>query len=353
MSDEKNKPPTPKKLRDARDDGETVRSTDATSAGVLVAAAGMLWLSGGFMMDRLARLFAMVWQQLPPPGESMTPLLAAMAWELLLLTVPFALATMMGAVLTVILLGSMTMSAKPVMLKLEAINPAAGLKRIFGMKAAIEAGTMLFKAVVLFSLLYFNLKALLPLLVGATARSPELLGVLMWQVLMRLLFIAVGFFVVFGLVDYGVQRAMFMRDHRMSDDDIKREYKEQNGNAELKQARKELAHELLMGDPAPAVASANMVIANPTHYAVAIFYEPGGVPKVVAKGLDAMALQIRALAELNEVPVIVNPPLARTLFKVPLGGGIPRECFQIVGLMLHWVEQLKTGQGGLRPEQAT
>jgi len=344
MSDEKNKPPTEKKLRDAHDEGESAKSTDATSAGVLVAAAGMLWMSAGFLMDRMTRLFALIWQHMPRPEESLLPLVAAMAWEMLLMSIPFALATLLGAALVLILQGAMTMSFKPVMLKLDAINPAAGIKKIFGMKSGIEAVTMTVKGVVLFALLYASLRDLLPLLVGATARSPELLGVLMWQVLMRLLFISVGFFIVFGLIDFGVQKMMFIRDHRMSDDDIKRESKEQNGNPEVKQARKELANELLFGDEGAAVSSANMVVANPIHFAVAIHYRPGGVPRVVAKGMDAAALAIRAFAENHDVPVIVNPPLARTLFKVPLGGGIPRECFQIVGLMLHWVEQLQPRQ---------
>ena len=351
MSEEKNRPPSQKKLRDAHEEGESVKSTDATSAGVLAAAVGALWFSGQFLMDRCARLFGLVWQYLPasgpsvyrgrPEDTSLSPILLAMAWELMLMTLPFALATLAGAVLALVLQGAATMSMQPVMLKLEAINPISGLKRVFGMKAATEALTMLLKASVLLALLYVNLKHLLPLLVGATARSPELLGVLMWQVLMRLLFIAVGFFVVFGLIDYGVQRFMFLRDHRMSDDDIKRENKEQNGNPEVKQARKELAHELLGGDDESAVSTANMVVANPVHYAVAIAYRRGGVPRVTAKGHDAHALALRQLAERHGVPVIVNPPLARTLYRVPVGAGIPRDCFQIVGLMLHWVDQLQ------------
>ncbi|WPB57948.1 EscU/YscU/HrcU family type III secretion system export apparatus switch protein [Xylophilus sp. GOD-11R] len=350
MSEEKTKPPTPKKLQDAHEEGESIRSVDATSAGVLAVAAGALWLSAGFLMDRFTRLFDMVWEHLPREHESVVPLLSAMAGELWLLTVPFAIVTMAGAAIALMLQGSMTMSAKPVMLKLESVNPVAGLKRIFGMKAIIEAGTTLLKGGALLALLYFSLEQLLPLLVGATARSPEFLGVLMWQVLMRLVFISLALFIVFGAIDYGIQRAMFIRDHRMSEDEVKRENKEQNGNPEVKQTRKELAQELLLGDaPAAAVKSANMVVANPIHFAVAIHYQRGGVPQVVAKGRDDVALQIRALAELHHVPVIVNPPLARTLYKVPLGSGIPRECFQMVGLMLHWVDQL----GATRDAPAT
>lgn len=341
MSDEKKLPPTAKKLRDAHEDGESITSPDVASAGVMVAAVGALWLSAGFMMDRLTRLFAMVWQHIPRAGEPVGPLLLAIGGELMLLTLPFSFATLLGAVLALMLQGSMTMSAKPVMLKLDAVNPVNGLKKIFGMKSALEAGTMTLKGLVLFGLLFSSARDLLPLLVGATGRTPVLLGVLMWELLMRLLFIAVGLFVVFALVDYGVQRFIFMREHRMSEDEVKRESKEQNGNPEVKQARRELAQELLNDEPAAGVAGARLVVANPTHFAVAIGYERGGVPHVLAKGHDAMALAIRAEAERLDVPVIVNPPLARTLYKVALGGAIPRECYQVVGLMLHWVEQLK------------
>ncbi|MCZ2498184.1 EscU/YscU/HrcU family type III secretion system export apparatus switch protein [Xylophilus sp. Kf1] len=341
MSDEKKLPPTAKKLRDAREDGESITSPDVASAGVVVAAVGALWLSAGFMMDRLTRLFRMVWEHLPRAGESMGPLLYAIGGELLLLTLPFALATLLGAALALLLQGSLTMSAKPVMLNLDAVNPVNGLKKIFGMKSALEAGTMALKGLVLFSLLYSSTRDLLPLLVGATGRSPLLMGVLMWQLLMRLLFIAVGLFVVFAVVDYGIQRFVFMRDHRMSEDEVKRENKEQSGNPEVKQARRELAQELLNEEPQAGVAKARLVVANPTHFAVAIGYERGGVPQVLAKGQDALALAIRAEAERLDIPIIVNPPLARTLFKVPLGAGIPRDCFQVIGLMLHWVDQLK------------
>lgn len=343
MSDEKKLPPTAKKLQDARDDGESITSPDVASAGVMVGAVVALWLSAGFMMDRLTRLFTMVWQNMPRAGEPVGPLLQAIGGELLLLTLPFALATMLGAVLALLLQGSVTMSAKPVQLKLDAVNPVNGMKKLFGMKAVLEAGTTLLKGLVLATLLYTSARDLLPLLVGATGRSPSLLGVLMWQLLMRLLFISVGLFVVFALVDYGVQRFVFLRDHRMSEDEVKRENKEQNGNPEVKQARKELAHELMNEEPASGVARAQLVVANPTHFAVAIGYERGGIPQVLAKGHDDLALAIRAEAERLNVPVIVNPPLARTLYKVALGAGIPRECYQVVGLMLHWVEQLKAG----------
>lgn len=341
MSDEKKLPPTAKKLRDAREDGESITSPDVASAGVVVAAVAALWLSAGFMMDRLTRLFGMVWQHLPRAGEPMGPLIFAIGGELLTLTLPFAMATLVGAVLALMLQGSVTMSVKPVMLKLDAVSPVNGMKKIFGMKSALEAGTMTLKGLVLFALLYSSTRDLLPLLVGATGRTPVLMGVLMWQLLMRLLFTAVGLFVVFALVDYGIQRFIFLREHRMSEDDVKRENKEQNGNPEVKQARKELAHELMNEDPKAGVSRARLVVANPTHFAVAIGYERGGVPQVLAKGHDDLALAIRAEAERLGIPIIVNPPLARTLYKVALGAGIPRDCYQVVGLMLHWVEQLK------------
>ncbi len=350
MSDEKTKPPTPKKLADAHKDGESAKSPDVTAAVVLISITLALWLGAEFFAERLRRLFLVVWHFVPLHESELSLPISAMGTELLLLTVPLAFAGMLGAVIGLVGQGAMTMSAKPVMLKFNKVNPVEGMKRLFGMRAAIDAATILAKACVFGVLLWQTVRSMLPLLVGATARSPELLSAVLWQALMRMLFISIGAFIVFGLLDYGIQRFLFIRDHRMSEDEIKREYKEQNGNPEIKGKRKELAQELLFGDPRSAVASASMVVANPTHYAVALSCVRGEVPVVVAKGRDEVALMLRGHAEAMGVPVVVNPPLARTLHRVPVGAGIPRECFQIVALMLHTIEGMRSlhrrdGQG--------
>lgn len=347
MSDEKTKPPTPKKLKDAHEDGESAKSQDITAASTLFFTGLLLWMGGEFFADRLRQLLDVVWQSLRSDSVDLVVPITAMMIELLVLCVPISLAGALGAVIGLVGQGAMTMSAKPVMPNFDKVNPASGLKRLFGVRALIDAAMVLVKLVLFSVLLWQTLRSMLPLLVGATARSPELVAAILWQALMRMLFISIAGFVVIGLLDYALQRFLFIRDHRMSEDDIKRENKEQNGNPEVKSKRKEFAQELLFGDPKAAVAGANLVVANPTHYVVALLYESGDVPRVVAKGVDEVALALRQHAEASGVPVVVNPPLARTLHRVPLGAGIPRECFQAVGLLLHTIGGLRKISGPL------
>jgi type III secretion protein U len=166
--------------------------------------------------------------------------------------------------------------------------------------------------------------------------------------------VALLLFLVLGPVDYAIQRWQFMKEQRMSKDEVRREYKEQEGDPHVKGERQQLARELSQSDPAERVAGANAVIVNPTHYAVAISYHPGssGLPVVVAKGVDEAALHIRRCAELSGVPIFGNPPLARALFKVQTDGTIPEELFEAVAAVLRWVEDMGGGRAQASPNQA-
>jgi type III secretion protein U len=340
MSEDKKRPPTEKRLREARDDGKVARSADVTSAGVLFFAAALLWCGAQFFLGHIDRVFALVWESLADPDASMGSLLIEEASELLLVTLPIAAAASLGCICASVLQGAVTFSFKPLEPKFDAINPANGFKKIFSMRSGIDSIYMLIKVALMSVVLWLVFRSYLPALVGGTARSPELLGSMLWQMLVRLLFLGVAACAVFGVIDFGMQRMLFIRDHRMDDEELKREHKENNGNPEIKAARKELAQELLFGDPRSAVGSANLLIANPTHYAVALRYDAGDVPRVVAKGLDDVAMQLRVYAQEQGVPVFVNPPLARNLYRVPLASAIPREFFEVVATMLHCVDKL-------------
>jgi type III secretion protein U len=341
MSEEKTKPPTPKKLAKAQEEGESVHSEVATSAGVLMGVGLMLWLGAGLWGAHARRLFDMVWIYLPqrdvPLWEPIYAMLAELAW----LCVPLALAACLGGVLALMLQGAVTLSIDPVLFKFDKVDPVQGFKRFFALRAITDAGLMLVMMLLISAVMWWGVQGLLPLLVSLTARAPENLADLLWIALMQVLALGVVCFVVFGGMDFGLQHFLFVRDHRMDEEEIKRENKENFGDPEIKTKRRELAQELLQSDGQQAVAGASLVVANPTHFAVALFYQRGDVPRVVAKGMDDSALAIRRYAETTGVPVVVNPPLARTLYRVPVGAGIPRECFQLVGVLLHAVDQLR------------
>jgi type III secretion protein U len=184
---------------------------------------------------------------------------------------------------------------------------------------------------------------MIPLASGAVFQAPASLAELSWSAISRLSLFALGVFVVFAPLDYALQRHQFMKGQRMSPDEIKREHKGQEGDPEVKGKRKQLAHELANEAPAKqSVRTADAVIVNPTHYAVAIRYRAheAGVPIVVAKGIDDSALEIRRQAEHEGVPVFTQPPLARALHATPLMHPVPVEFFEPVAVILNWVDDI-------------
>jgi type III secretion protein U len=172
------------------------------------------------------------------------------------------------------------------------------------------------------------------------ARPPSVVSKLLWEVWLRLMWISTVFIGLLAAVDYKLQHWLFIRDKRMSDEDIKKENKEQNGNPEIKQKQKEFSRELLEGT-LPGKNKPDVVLANPTHYSVALSYrERRGVPIVLAKGEDEKAFLIRRWAEANGVPVIEQPALARRLYLVAVGDPVPAECYQAVAVVLQWVKAI-------------
>jgi type III secretion protein U len=348
MSDEKTEEPSEKKLRDARNDGETIKSPDLSFALLLLAAALGLSLAGPTMGEHLKALMNIA-LDIHASGTTSADLRRAMARigvQALLLSIPLGVAVV-AAIVSVASQVGFVLSFKPLEPKFNAINPGSGLKRMFSMRSFIDLIKMTIKAVILAAVLYKTLLALMPLIVGVAYEPlPDLIEI-SWSALCRLFAVGGVLYLVLGVVDYGIQRWLFMRDHRMSKDEVKREFKDSEGDPQLKGKRKQVAREIVTENPDKAVAGARAVIVNPTHYAVAVRYEPDeyDVPRVVAKGVDADALEIRRMAERHGVPIVGNPPLARALYLVPLEDAIPESCFKAVAAVLAWVEDMQANDG--------
>jgi type III secretion protein U len=358
MSDEKTEEPSEKKLRDARNDGETIKSPDLSFALLLLAAALGLSLAGPTMGEHLKALMNIA-LDIHASGTTSADLRRAMARigvQALLLSIPLGVAVV-AAIVSVASQVGFVLSFKPLEPKFNAINPGSGLKRMFSMRSFIDLIKMTIKAVILAAVLYKTLLALMPLIVGVAYEPlPDLIEI-SWSALCRLFAVGGVLYLVLGVVDYGIQRWLFMRDHRMSKDEVKREFKDSEGDPQLKGKRKQVAREIVTENPDKAVAGARAVIVNPTHYAVAVRYEPDeyDVPRVVAKGVDADALEIRRMAERHGVPIVGNPPLARALYLVPLEDAIPESCFKAVAAVLAWVEDMQAndGEGSHGPAMST
>ncbi|HEV3423842.1 MAG TPA: type III secretion system export apparatus subunit SctU [Paraburkholderia sp.] len=344
MADEKTEEPSEKKLRDARRDGETVKSPDLSFALLLIAASLGFAIAGPAMGEHLRAMLhlALDVRSVDKPAFDLRRALVGIASQAaLLLFLPVGAAVVTATVAVAAQVG-FQVSLKPLEPKFSAINPASGLKRIFSVRSLVDLAKMLVKSAIIGAALWKALLALAPLVLGVAYEPvPDLIQI-SWSALCRLFAVGGVLYLVIGVADYAVQHWLFIRDHRMSKDDLKREHKDSEGDPHLKGKRKQVAREIVEGNPDKKVASAQAVIVNPTHYAVAVRYMPGeyDLPRVVAKGVDADALEIRRMAMRHGVPIVGNPPLARALYLVPLDDAIPESCFKAVAAVLAWVEDL-------------
>lgn len=356
MSDEKTEAPSHKKLEDAKRDGKSPKSVDVISAAVLLSNAALMAMAGPALGERLRAMLGAALEVGPLARPDADLLLYArrVGLDALMLLAPFLLVSVLAAVAGTLMQTGINLSMKPVELKFDAVNPGAGLTRIFSMRSMIDLGKMTAKAVLIGLVMWKTLTWLAPLIVGVVYQPALDIVQLAWQVLNRFLLVGGALFLVIGGLDFGIQRWLFLRDQRMSKDEVKREHKDSEGDPHLKAQRTAIATEIATGpDPVTPeqLRRAQAVIVNPTHYAVALSYDPHGfgLPQVVAKGLDEQALEIRRMAQQLAIPIIGNPPLARALYVVPLEAAIPEALFDTVAAVLKWVRDIGTPDAGAVP----
>jgi type III secretion protein U len=342
MSSDKTEEPTDQKLRKAREKGQVAKSQDLSQAVSMLGVTIMLLLSADDTLARIHRLCdqAMNFGDGDLPLADLYERVGAMAAEAGFIVLPLVLVAAVFSVIGVMSQIGVLVSMEAVTPKVENLNPAEGIKKIVSAKSLMVLGQMILKAVVLGVVLWRVILVLLPLVTGAVYQSVPAIGAIAWVAVTKVLCIGLLLFLLLGPLDLAIQRWQFMKGQRMSKDDIKREYKDAEGDPQMKHQRERLAREIASGpDRKNAVGAASAVIVNPTHYAVAIRYDAqgSGLPIIVAKGFDDEALLIRGYAEAAGVPVFGNPPLARALFKVPLNEPVPEALFGAVAAVLRWV----------------
>lgn len=345
MADEKTEQPTERKLKKLREEGKVAKSADLAEFACLAAALLALYAGEHFMADSLR---SVVGTALSFVGgdHSIPSLLAALKTigrAAALMILPVAALSSAAGVMAMAPQTGLTISMAPIMPKFDAVNPGSGLQRIISMKALLDLAKMVIKALIVFLVMWKTIEQMIPLIASSLYQSPEQLAGMLWSVILRVLAVAAAIYLVIGAVDYKIAKNMFIRQNRMSKDEVKREHKEQDGDPMLKSKRKRLARELVNGAPAePSLKRANMLVVNPTHYAVAVRYAPSEfpLPIIVAKGVDAEAAMLRRLAFGMGLPIVANPPVARALYKVPDDEAIPEELFEVVASILRWVNSV-------------
>ncbi|HSZ73171.1 MAG TPA: flagellar type III secretion system protein FlhB, partial [Rhizomicrobium sp.] len=223
------------------------------------------------------------------------------------------------------------------------ISPLSGLKRMFGMEGISNLVKGMLKIAIVGGVTWMVMWPERGRLEGTLGLSPGGLAGFMSHMLMKVLIAALSVLAVLAGLDYMLQRFRFIQRNRMSKHEIKEEFRQTEGDPMIRQRLKQMRLERSKKRMMASVPKATVVITNPTHFAVALQYESGKMPApiCVAKGMDALALRIRKVAEDNDVPIVENPPLARALFAaVELDEAVPAEHYKAVAQVIGYVMRL-------------
>ncbi|MFO1013404.1 MAG: flagellar biosynthesis protein FlhB [Caulobacteraceae bacterium] len=344
MADEdKTEEPTAKRLEEARRKGDVAKSMDFAQAAALAGAFSALALLGGWMAQNLAYSlipFIEHPEAIPLDGGGAVKV----ARYAMMAAAPFLAIVMactaFGGVAGNLIQTGFLFSAEKVKPTLDKLSLLQGFKRLFGMDGMIQFLRSTAKVLLTGAVAYMVLKPHAHELVGLSAMDPTQILPFALGLCRDLGFAVLCLLVVIGVGDWFIQRQRFNQRMRMSKEEVKEEYRQQEGDPHVKGKQKQIRHERARRRMMQAVPDATVVIMNPTHYAVALRYEPGetAAPQCVAKGLDALALKIREVAEGAGVPVIEDPPLARALYaSVEIDETIPQEHFQAVAKVIGFI----------------
>lgn len=340
---EKTELPTPKKMRDARAKGQVPRSQEVVTTVTLLSVISYIWVAAPGINARLIRIMdevaRLALEEFPTSGYNG---IVFVFRECALIMAPVLGVAIFSAIAANYMQFGSIFALENLMPKLEKISPAAGAKRIFAMKNVVENLKSVLKIVFLSIMLYLVVRdSIGPFLNSLPCGMPCLANVLM--IFLFKLFVYTAFaFIIVALADFAYQRHVHTKSLMMSKDEIKREYKESEGDPHIKGKRKQLAHELIMSDSGNAARKSTAVVVNPTHLAVCLRYVPGETPLpiVVAKGRNLQAHYLRTQAEEAGVPVFRNVPLARALFAdAELDNYVPDDLFDVVAEILAWVDR--------------
>jgi len=349
--DSKTEEPTPKKLEKTKEEGQFARSQDLSVAALTIGVAIVLYFVGGEMGRSIISALqeAFVFDSRVITDSSLVPpLFGSLLLRALLSISPIFAVTIFLAFGAAFLVGGIGFSIKGFFPKASKLNPLKGLARMFGVKGLVELSKGLVKLIVIgaivmavLTIYYEEIFSLTALDVyTATSRGLYILGIGVLLISLSLLIIAA--------IDVPYQIISFKNKLKMSIQEIKDEYKDTEGKPEVKQRIRQKQREIAMASTLDAISEADVIVTNPSHFAVALSYAVGTdeAPKVIAKGADFMAQKIKEIAEKSGVVIFEQPQLARALyFTTEINHDIPRALFEAVAEVIAYVFKLNSFSG--------
>lgn len=344
MSD-KTEQPTPKRLREAREKGDVCKSQDIATA-IVVLALGAYFLSmGGSILKTVMDMTEIPFSLMSVPFETAAPKAAAGIFDASVKVVLPILALVMAvALLSNLAQVGVLFSLKAAMPKLENLSPSKWFKKVFSVKNLVDFAKNCIKVGalgwVVWSVIEDNIRNLFAVRHGTIWSLWTLVG----DAVIHLILMAAGMFCVIAALDFLYQKWQYGKEHMMSKDEVKREYKEMEGDPYIKGKRKQLHRELIAQGAMDNVRKAKVLVTNPTHYAVALDYDKDTTPLpiILAKGEGELARRMIAVAQEEGIPIMRNVSLARNLFENGTENAyIPQDLIRPVAEVLRWVQSLK------------
>lgn len=351
LASEKSEKATPKRRSDERKKGNIFQSKDAVSVVVLLASFYALQFYFPSILNSLNRLISMSFDQIVQlkslKVENMQTMYIQVTLIFMLITLPILLVSMVSNILIVGAQTRFIFTSSQIKFKFDRIDLIKGFQKLFSLRSIFELLKSMIKITVLVAIVYNTIQPRMNQLVSLFdmefMQAISFLGSMIMSIVT-----SVGMFFVFlALVDYGYQWFEYEKNIRMSKQDIKEEYKQMEGDPQIKGKIKERQRMMSQRRMMQSVPKADVIIKNPTHYAIAVKYEMGKqrAPIILAKGMDSIALKILEIAKKNDIPSIENKPLARGLYEsVEINQEIPEKYYHAVAEVLAFVYQLKKGK---------
>lgn len=342
---------TPKRLSDARERGQVAKSTELTSAALLVFGGWFLYTYGAHLGNQLAMLFRAVLAHaadIPISDASVPELTMQLGGYIALVILPLlAVITVLGLATEIGQVGLRWATKKFTegLKNAPLFHPMQGLRRIFlskdtAMQLAKNLGKVLIIAVIVWDVLRRRSDEVLTLMALPIENVATTMARLGFELVLKVSLV----YALIAIVDFLYQRRRFRQEMKMTKQEVKDELKQQEGDTTIKQRIRQLARQRLRKLMLHRVKSADVVVTNPTHYAVALVYTRGqmNAPRVVAKGVEYLAHQIRQIAQEHNVPIVEDPPLARALYSsCDIDDEIPETLFRAVARVLAYVYRLR------------
>lgn len=344
---EKTEQATPKRKEEAREKGQVAKSREISSAAILISGLLYFWFGATSMLNHFMAVMKRYFISLVSTSvstDTISSLMAGVVYDIFSLLLPLFIIAAVTAFVVNLLQTGFVFSAEPLTPKWSKIDPIKGLKRLFSLHAAVELIKNVFKIFIIGVSLWLAMRSEITILPNLVSYSiPEIVAYV-GKVAFKIVTSTCWILVVLAVLDFLYQRWEHMRSLKMTKQEVKEEYKQLEGDPLIKGRIRRIQREWARRRMMAAVPKADVVITNPTHYAVALRYdqETMAAPTVIAKGADYLAEKIKELARIHHIPIVENPEVARLLFKLTeVEEMIPETLYRAVAEILAYVYRIR------------